>query len=546
LSIVTSTILSEGTEIDPSYALIAIHVSKEVNRIPTAHITVQDGDATTGTFEVSESSFFEPGKEIEIKLRYEEEGADTTVFKGIVVGHGIEVSGSNTVLNVELKDAAIKMTQVRKRQVYQEKSDDAIIATLVQAAKLTKGTMEATLPAHEEIVQYYCTDWDFMLSRADVNGLLVVVDDAEVSLKKMEVSGSSVKTFEFGLDEIYDLEMQTAAQNQYASVEASAWDLKNQESLKPVKAKTMPLSQGDLDGEKLAKAIGFEDSVLSHPVPAASEEVQAWADARMARSRLSMIRGRLSVVGLAEIKLMDVMELLGLGARFNGTTLVTGIRHRVDAEGWQTDLQFGLSPEWFCTKPDIPDCPAAGLLPPVSGLQIGVVNAFQEDPEGEFRLKVQLAGLDAEQGAVWARLASPDAGLERGFFFRPEVGDEVVVGFFNDDPRHAVILGAMYGSKNTPPAAFELSDKNSFKGIVTQKGCTIAFVDDEKSSISIETPGANKLFLDDDGEAIVLSDPHGNTITMNADGIEIKSAKDLTLDGSGGDVKILGKTVDVS
>ncbi|NOY83786.1 MAG: Rhs element Vgr protein, partial [Nitrospirae bacterium] len=123
MSIVTSTVLSEGTEIDPSYALLSIEVRKEVNRIPSAQIRVQDGDPTTGTFPLSESPFFEPGKEIEIKLRYEEEGSDATVFKGLVVGQGIEVTGANIVLTIDLKDAAIKMTQVRKTTVYREKTD---------------------------------------------------------------------------------------------------------------------------------------------------------------------------------------------------------------------------------------------------------------------------------------------------------------------------------------------------------------------------------------------------------------------------------------
>ncbi|MEC4677999.1 MAG: type VI secretion system tip protein VgrG [Nitrospirota bacterium] len=547
MSIVTSTILSNEEKIDPSYTLLSIEVRKEVNRIPSAHIRVKDGDPTTGTFPLSESPFFEPGKKIEIKLRHEEGGSDATVFKGIVVGQGIEVTGSNIVLTIDLKDAAIKMTQVRKTTVYREKSDDAIIATLVQEANLSEGTLAATTPVHAEIIQYYCTDWDFMLSRADANALLVVVDDGEVALTKMEAATSSVMQFEFGIDEIYDFEMQADAQNQYTAVAASAWDLKNQESLKPLEAEAVTLSQGDLKGEALAEKIGFEDLLLSHPVPLEAEELQAWADARMARSRLSLIRGRIAVPGLSEIKLLDGIDLLGLGTRFNGRATVTGIFHRVDAQGWQTDFQFGLSAKGFSQKEGIPDQAAAGLLPPVSGLQIGVVDVFEEDLKGEFRLKVKLAGLDVEQGSVWARLASPDAGLERGFFFRPEVDDEVIVGFFNDDPRQAVVLGAMYGSKNKPPADFSaLDDKNINKGIVTQKGSTIGFVDDEKSQVFIQTPGENKLLLDDDGEAIVLSDQHGNTITMDAAGIEIKSAKDIKLTAASGNVDITGKEVNIN
>ena len=57
-------------------------------------------------------------------------------------------------------------------------------------------------------------------------------------------------------------------------------------------------------------------------------------------------------------------------------------------------------------------------------------------------------------------------------------------------------------------------DKNKFKGIVTKKGTTITFLDDDKSSVFIQTPGKNKILLDDDAKAIKLTDQNGNTITM--------------------------------
>ena len=238
------------------------------------------------------------------------------------------------------------------------------------------------------------------------------------------------------------------------------------------------------------------------------------------------------------------MEVAGIGTRFNGTTLVTGIRHRIDAQGWQTDVQFGLSAERFAARPDIVDLPAAGLLPAVHGLQIGIVDAFAEDPDKQFRVKVILPGIDAENGAIWARLASPDAGKDRGYFFRPEPGDEVVVGFFNDDPRQAVILGAMYSAKNTPPKdVAQLTADNIDKAIVTKKGTTIKF-DDQKAAVSIVTPEANTIVLDDDAQTIQITDQHGNAITMDQDGITIKSAKDVKIDASG-NVEITGQKVDV-
>ena len=159
-------------------------------------------------------------------------------------------------------------------------------------------------------------------------------------------------------------------------------------------------------------------------------------------------------------------------------------------------------------------------------------------------MKVILPGIDAKTGSVWARLTAPDAGNNRGYFFRPEKGDEVVVGFFNEDPRQPVILGALYSSKNAPASDYSVTQDNLKKGIVTKAGTKILFNDDNKASLSLETASQNKILLDDDKELVSITDKHGNTITMDKDGIKLESGKDLKLTASG-NVEIKGAKVDV-
>jgi len=554
MSVVTVTILSDGKEMNPSYVLLSLDITKEVSRIPYAQLVLLDGDAAQQEFAISNDDFFEPGKAIEIKLHYEG-AADkkATVFKGVVVGHGVEADAQGSLLTVELKDAAVKLTLTRKSAVYRDKTDDKIIGEIISNSGLTEGTVAATQTKHPELIQYYCTDWDFILSRADAQGFLVMVDDGKVSLSEIAIKGQPKHSFEYGLSEIFNFEIEADAGRQYPDVQSIAWDVKKQELTKAAEAEDFTLSQGNLKGADIAKAVGVETYTLTSPVPLATEELQAWSDATMAKSRMSMIKGRIAVPGFGDIKLLEVMEVAGIGDRFNGKTLVTGIRHRVNNHhGWQTDVQFGLPAERFAQRQDIVDAPAAGLLPSINGLQIGIVDQFKEDPDKEFRVKVILPGIDEKKGTVWARLASPDAGKERGYFFRPEPGDEVVVGFFNDDPRQAVILGAMYSSKNTPPAdVSELTAENKDKAIVTKKGSIIRFIDDAKSSVSIETPESNKILLDDDSQTVKISDQHGNEITMSKDGIEIKSAKDVKINAkdvkidASGNVEIKGQKVDV-
>jgi uncharacterized protein involved in type VI secretion and phage assembly len=138
-----------------------------------------------------------------------------------------------------------------------------------------------------------------------------------------------------------------------------------------------------------------------------------------------------------------------------------------------------------------------------------------------------------DEGA-WCRISSLDAGNERGMVFRPEIGDEVIVGFINNDPRHGVVLGMMNSS--TLPAHLPGSDDNHEKGYQSRSKMKMIF-NDEKKSISIETPGGHKVQIDEDAKKIHIEDLNGNKITMNEDGILIESKKDIKMKASG-EVKI--------
>lgn len=116
-------------------------------------------------------------------------------------------------------------------------------------------------------------------------------------------------------------------------------------------------------------------------------------------------------------------------------------------------------------------------------------------------------------------------------FFLPEPGDEVVVGFMNQDPTHPVILGSLYGDKHKPP--FEYEAKNNKKALVTREQLRIEF-DEEKKIITIATPGKNQVEISDDGKQICLTDQHKNEIKMDSGGITLTSAKDITLKAKGG------------
>jgi Rhs element Vgr protein len=208
---------------------------------------------------------------------------------------------------------------------------------------------------------------------------------------------------------------------------------------------------------------------------------------------------------------------------------VSGIAHQFSDNTWTTDIYVGLSPKWFSQSEEIIDTQAAGLLAGINGLQIGIVTDL-EDPDGEDRVKVRLPILNPNDEGIWSRVATLDAGENRGAFFRPEMNDEVVVGFLNDDPRDAIVLGMLNSSAK--PAPITASNNNHEKGFVTRSEMKVIFNDDEVST-TIETPNGNKFVLSDNTGNILVEDENGNKIELSSAGILVESASDLTLKASG-------------
>lgn len=212
------------------------------------------------------------------------------------------------------------------------------------------------------------------------------------------------------------------------------------------------------------------------------------------------------------------------------------------AEGkWTLDVQFGMSPEWFTETYDIHSPAASGLFGAIRGLQIGIVTQLQDDPEGEERIMVKIPIINAQEQGIWCRIGNLDAGNERGTFFRPEIGDEVVVGFVNEDPNQAIVLGMLHSSSNPSPRS--ASDDNHEKGYVSRSGITFVF-DDDKSAVTIETPNGKKLSINEADDAIILTDDHGHSVTLNADGISLDSAADIVIKSSG-DLTLEGVNVSI-
>lgn len=536
--LITFTIKVDGNTISDKYQFVSLSIKKEINRIPSASLVLIDGDPSSGQFEASSSDTFVPGKVIEIFMGYHSD--EELAFEGVVISQNIRIRTGSSRLNIECKNKLFKTTISKQNRVFTEGTDSDAMEEILSEYGLTNN-ITPTKIQHQELVQYQVTDWDFILNRSDINNKVCLINDDEIIIDNLDFDQESIFVCAYG-DNIIELDTTLSGKLQYEGVTAKGWDFSTQEIVEIDAEEPNYSPVGNLSGKDLSDKLEQPLFKLSHSGNLKNEELQVWANAKLRHSRLAAVKGRVKVQGVI-IRPGKMMTLKGIGERFNGKVLVSGVLHQLFNGSWTTDIQFGLDEKWFTESFNISNLPAAGLIPAIQGLQNGVVTQLEEDPEGEDRIKVKFPIIDPASDGIWCRLACLDAGSTRGTFFRPEIGDEVIVGFINQDPRDAVVLGMLHSSAKPTPEP--ITNDNHKKGYHSRGLLKMEF-DDELKTISFETPGGNTCKLDDDAGGIFLEDQNGNKITLDSNGVTVESAKDLIFKTSAGDATLEAMNITAS
>lgn len=172
----------------------------------------------------------------------------------------------------------------------------------------------------------------------------------------------------------------------------------------------------------------------------------------------------------------------------------------------------------------------------IFGVMIGLVTNNQ-DPEKMGRVKVEFPTLSEQNESNWARIASPMAGKERGFYFLPEVGDEVLVVFEHGDINFPYILGALWNGKDKPPS--DNSDGKNDQRIIQSRSGHKIILDDKE--------GEEKIIIQDKtGKNKVMIDSKSNTMNVTVEkDLTIETKGKITIKNSEGDIAIDCKNLSI-
>lgn len=188
-----------------------------------------------------------------------------------------------------------------------------------------------------------------------------------------------------------------------------------------------------------------------------------------------------------------------------------------------------------------------------NGIVVGLVIDLK-DEENIGRIKVKYPHLE-DQPSDWARLAAPMAGNGRGTFFRPEVGDEVLVAFEHGEPRRPYIIGALWSKADLPPTDDGNARENNWRFIKSRSGHIILLDDTQgkEKIVFVDKDNLRKVIIDSANSKIEVICEQGNVevkaaagdVKVEAINVSVKASAELKLEAIG-NVTIKGAMVNIN
>jgi uncharacterized protein involved in type VI secretion and phage assembly len=182
------------------------------------------------------------------------------------------------------------------------------------------------------------------------------------------------------------------------------------------------------------------------------------------------------------------------------------------------------------------------------GVEIAIVTNVQ-DPDKRGQVKVCFPRLPGKPESDWCRVAQPAAGAGRGFYWLPQVNDEVLIAFERGEAHRPYIIGSLWNGKDTPMSA-AYTDDNSKMMIQTKSGHQVILDDKqgEEKIIIADKSGSRTLTFDVKNKKFLVEAKVGDVeihaekkIVLSCEDLEIKTSKSTKVEvGTNFDLKVDG------
>ena len=415
------------------------------------------------------------------KKQREFEGYIEKVSAGIAV----EISGMQTY-EVTLCPWFWLLSFTRNYRVFQSENTQAIVSSIFEDAGFSGEFKFLAVPG---LVRPYClqygeSDYEFvrrLLAEVGVNFYFeqeisshkMVMQDAATTSQKLSGSGFVYQTDpEEGKNTIFEWQPEHSFHD--ASVQLANYDYEQTKYAQTAKQKT---------ADKLANASSLMSASFTEPT--VSGKTETLSDALLKRRSEQSGRNYEVIKGESASSILTLNKTFSLLAHFDsaqlGDYLLVAITHDFINEADET---FRCSNRFSCIDSARSFYPPLRRKPIPPGITSGVVEGKdsgkpQQDNQARVKVRFHWDSTSGDSPSCWIRVAQAMAGKIRGAQFVPRAGDEVLVGFIDEDIDRPVVMASVYNSVNTAIFPEANSTKTGFSTKLSGKSNELYF--DDKS-----------------------------------------------------------------
>ncbi|MEE8421806.1 MAG: VgrG-related protein [Dehalococcoidia bacterium] len=509
---------TSGTQLsaDDLARITRVEIDSSMHLPDTATIQFHDSD-----YELIEEASWAIGKPLKVLMGDSEELV--ALFEGEITGveAAIDAEGLGSV-TFRAYDKSHRLHRGRKSQVFLQSKDSGIVSKVVRSAGLSMKITNTTA-THKYVLQDNQTDWEFITERARRNGMDLWVSEGKLHMAPPPNTGSPID-LHLG-EQLRSLNARLSAAGQAAKVEVRGWNVTEKKAIvgkaSANDAKYIPqIGESKKPGAIADTAFGKASVAISSETVRLHGEATALAKAALNDIAGDAIFAEGETRGDVRLRPGVRVKIDGAGTTFNGTYLLTEVRHIFDATGFRQEFVAAGR-----HSTDLLSLVAPPPALPVPQIRTAIVTD-NNDPDKLGRVKVTFPTLPVELDSDWCRLLTAGAGPEAGLFWIPEVDDEVLV--IGSDMDQLFVLGSLWNGKDKPPPAPGAPDATGGEVQITSRvirsrsGHLIELRDEE---------GSERILIRDKSEKNFI------VFDTKAESITIESAKDITLKAKG-DIKL--------
>lgn len=477
---------------------------------------------------------FALGKEVEISAIPEEGGTSRVLIKGEITALEPDFAeGTHLTLLVRGYDRSHRLHRGTHSEAYLQVTDSDLASRIAQEAGL-RAQVDPTTEVYEHVFQHNQSHMDFLAERARRIGYEFFVEDRTLYFREPPSNGGPLE-LEWG-QQLLSFSPRLTLVEQVDEVIVKGWDPKDRQVIigRAARGEAEPETGQDGSGAELAStAFSSARRVVVDRHVHSQAEADTLAQAICDELSGAFIEAEGMCYGQPELRAGKFVRLTALGQKFSGTYFVTAATHiyRAGAAYMTAFNIHGRRPETLYALMESSGEEVKDWSGPVVGL---VTN--NNDPDGRGRVKVKFPWLSDDVESDWARVVGAGAGPDRGFYCLPEVNDEVLVVFEQDDVGRPYVLAGLWNGQDKPPLPTSEALENGRvrqRTFTTRAGHKLTFTDGRDEGVVLETASGHRLALADEQRKVILETSGGNVLTLDdsSNEVQLESRGNMTLKG---------------